>query len=128
MLLLLAVTACSKQEEKNTFEDEVVGHWLSSKVILDSVNVTDLYSFDLTLSQNRKFTLTVDSENLLTGQTDSETATGNWTADYVNETITLQNTESSTEQIYSVKYVDDVRMIATSDQNGKNTEITFEKQ
>ncbi|MCC6461178.1 MAG: hypothetical protein IT260_11945 [Saprospiraceae bacterium] len=127
-LLLVFTLANCKKIEQIQLEDQVLGHWVSSSVQSDSVDVTGFYSFDLSLLQAQKFELTVKTKNLLTGKTDTQTATGTFIADNLQQSLQLLYTDASINQSYDVKYVDDIRMLLETLQDGKLTKITLDKK
>lgn len=127
-LLLVFTLANCKKIEQIQLEDQVLGHWVSSSVQSDSVDVTGFYSFDLSLLQAQKFELTVKTKNLLTGKTDTQTATGTYIADNLQQSLQLLYTDASINQSYDVKYVDDIRMLLETQQDGKLTKITLDKK
>lgn len=127
-LLLVFTLANCKKIEQIQLEDQVLGHWVSSSVQSDSVDVTGFYSFDLSLLQAQKFELTVKTKNLLTGKTDTQTATGTYIADNLQQSLQLLYTDASINQSYDMKYVDDIRMLLETQQNGKLTKITLDKK
>lgn len=80
LFVAASFTACKKEEQKLTLDEQVTGTWASQTVRVDDTNVSSVYTFSIAFRTDHSFTLKTTSTNPLTQQSATTTNTGNWSA------------------------------------------------
>jgi len=123
LLLTSAFVSCKKEE---SFKDELVGHWLSSKVTIAGVDNTSSYTFDLTLEESKEFSLDVTTIVPLTGKS-TQTFSGDWNEDESKQDITLQYTDGE-QKTWDIVALSDTRLTAELIENNTRYQVIFERK
>lgn len=122
-LLITAFSSCKKEE---TFQDELVVHWLSTMVTVGGVDATSSYAFDLTLEASKEFSLDVTTTVPLTGNV-VQSYSGDWAEDNTKQDITL-NYSDGDKKTWDIILISDTRLTAELIENNTRYQVKFERQ
>ncbi|MDO8365596.1 MAG: hypothetical protein Q7T20_02280 [Saprospiraceae bacterium] len=123
LLLASAFVACKKEP---SFKDELVGHWLSSKVTIGGEDYTKSYIFDLNLEASDEFSLDVTTTVPLVSQS-TQSYSGDWTNDQSKQDVTLHYTDGS-QKTWDIVAISDTRLTAELIENNVRNQVIFERQ
>lgn len=123
LLLASALIACKKEP---TFKDELVGHWLSTKVTVGGADITSSYAYDLRLEGSQEFSLDVTTTVPLTGKS-TQTFSGDWSNDQSKQDVTLTYTNGQSKT-WDIVAVSETTMTAEIIEDNTRYQVKFEKQ
>ena len=122
LALSVAFVSCKKEA---TFDDQLVGNWISTNVKIKGVDVTSTNTVVLNIQSSHEFDADVTTKVVI-GEPVVSSYTGIWTADEVKQEITLKY-DNSSEEKYDVTSLTDKVMKATVVVNNERREFVFEK-
>jgi len=125
VIALLASTFVSCKKEK-TFNDELVGHWLSTQVTVGGVNVTSSYAFNLNLEGSQEFSLDVTTTVPLTGKI-TQSYSGDWSEDQTKQDITL-NYADGDKKTWDIVSITETSLTAELIESNTRYQVKFGKQ
>ncbi|MFN0175625.1 MAG: hypothetical protein ACKVU0_13320 [Saprospiraceae bacterium] len=123
LLLASALFACKKEK---TFKDELVGHWLSSNVTINEVDVSSSYTFDLNLEDSREFILILTRTVPLTEKI-IQLYNGEWLEDHSKQDVTLNYTDGD-QKTWDIIAISETSMTAELIENNTRYQVVFERQ
>ncbi|MFZ4474476.1 MAG: hypothetical protein ACOYPR_04735 [Saprospiraceae bacterium] len=115
---LILFTSCKKDP---SYDEQLSGNWVSTKVTYGEEDGTDLYKFDLHLEATKEFDLT---QTTLISKT---VQTGIWAANEGTKEITLTFDDGSAKAKYDVIELSETNMTAQTVLGGKRFTIVFKK-
>lgn len=122
---MLLLPSCKKDK---SFEEQLIGHWQSSKVKISGVDATSSSSILLKLTSEKKFSLEITGSTLLIGST-TQKFTGTWEKDPSDDNDILLTFDSNSQKSrYEIDTLEDDRMDADVIVNGVLYEIVFERK
>ena len=123
-LLVLSVSfaACKKDP---TFDDKLVGKWVSTNLKIKGVDVTSTNTVTLNIQSSHEFDADVTTKVVI-GDPIVSSYTGVWTADEVKEDIVLKY-DNNSEEKYDITSLTETTMKATVVVNSERREFVFEK-
>ena len=124
LAFIASVTSSCKKEK--TFKDELVGHWVSSKVTAGSNDVTSAYTFDLNLQNSQEFSLDVTSDVPLTGRI-TQSYAGDWDDDEAKQDVTLTYSDG-TKKTWDIILVSETQLTAELIENSVRYQVKFDKK
>lgn len=123
--VLLLLPSCKKDL---TFEEQLIGHWQSSKVKISGVDATTSSSILFKLTSEKKFSMDITGSTLLIGST-TQKFTGTWEKDPADDNDILLTFDSNGQKSrYEIDTLEDDRMDADIIVGGVLYEITFERR
>lgn len=122
LVLSVAFVSCKKEP---TFDDQLVGNWISTNVKIKGVDVTSTNTVVLNIQSSHEFDADVTTKVVI-GDPIVSSYTGTWAADEVKQEITLKY-DNNSEEKYDVTSLTDKVMKATVVVNNERREFVFEK-
>lgn len=122
LALSVALVSCKKEA---TFDDQLVGNWVSTNVKIKGVDVTSTNTVVLNIQSSHEFDADVTTKVVI-GEPVVSSYTGTWAADEVKQEITLKY-DNASEEKYDVTSLTDKVMKATVVVNNERREFVFEK-
>jgi hypothetical protein len=122
-LLTTALTSCKKEK---TFQDELVGRWLSVQVTTGGVDQTSSYSYDLNLEESQEFSLDVTTTVPFTGKV-IQTFSGDWTEDQTKQDVTLNYTDGD-KKTWDIVALSETSLTAELIESNIRYQVKFERQ
>jgi len=115
---LLLFSSCKKDP---TYDQQLSGHWISSKVTYGDEDGTNLYKFELILEASKEFDLT---QTTLISKT---VQTGIWAANEGTKEVTLTFDDGTAKAKYDITSLSGTQMTAQTVLGGKRFIIVFKK-
>ena len=121
-LLLLGLIFFSSCKKDATFEQQLTGTWVSTKVTYGIEDGTLLYTYNLVLQSSKEFDLT---EKTLLG---TAVHTGVWASEAGTQEVTLTDDDGSTQTKYDITNLTETQMTAETVINKIRFIIVFKKK
>ena len=115
---LILFTSCKKDP---SYDEQLSGNWVSTKVTYGEEDGTNLYKFELQLEATKEFDFT---QTTLVAKT---VQTGIWAANEGTKEITLTFDDGSAKAKYDVIELSETNMTAQTVLGGKRFTIVFKK-
>lgn len=122
-LSVLSFSACKKEK---SFAEELTGTWNSQKFSVDGTEMNQTSSLQLVLQASNEFDMELTTKNLLTGQSNKTSSTGDWTDDENKRDISLKF-DTGESYTYDVTELNETTMRVEYVSAGKRFVITFTK-
>jgi Lipocalin-like domain len=122
-LSVLSFSACKKEK---SFAEELTGTWKSQKFSVDGTEMNQSSSLQLVLQASNEFDMELTTKNLLTGQSNKTSSTGDWTEDEKKRDISLKF-DTGESYAYDVTELTETTMHVEYVNGGKRFVIVFTK-
>lgn len=124
MFLTAAFSSCKKDP---TFQDQLVGNWLSVEVKAGADDLSSTNTFDLNLEQSQEFDLDLITMAPLVGKI-TQSYSGDWTTDDNKQEVTLTYNGTGETKTWDIIAVSETSLTAELVENNIRYVVKFERQ